>query len=84
MGWIVRDDHELFAGMYRNPLDKPTEAQHRRLKLIEHKSPMNIELMKEITGMLVKEITPALHQAFFIYEDQYNREWDRNLHNQVE
>jgi hypothetical protein len=36
--------------------------------------------MKEETGLLVKEITPALHrlqEAFLIYEDQYDGEWDR-------
>ena len=32
------------------------------------------------SGMLVKEITPVLHrlqEAFWIYEDQYDGEWDR-------
>ena len=41
---------------------------------------MNIALMKEMTGLLVKEITPALHKlqaAFFIFEDQPDGEWDR-------
>jgi hypothetical protein len=41
---------------------------------------MNIQQMKEETGMLVKVITPALHclqEAFLIYEDQYDGEWDR-------
>ena len=42
---------------------------------------MNIALMKEMTGLLVKEITPALHKlqaAFFIFEDQPDGEWDRS------
>ncbi|MDE7279118.1 MAG: hypothetical protein K2N26_05270, partial [Oscillospiraceae bacterium] len=42
--------------------------------------PLNIQQIKETTGMLVKEITPALHrlqEAFLIYEDQYDGEWDR-------
>ena len=33
--------------------------------------------------MLVKEITPALHrlqEAFLIYEDQFDGEWDRGWH----
>lgn len=37
--------------------------------------------MKEMTGLLVKEITPALHKlqaAFFIFEDQPDGEWDRS------
>ncbi|MCL2285463.1 MAG: hypothetical protein FWC32_03765, partial [Firmicutes bacterium] len=34
-------------------------------------------------GMLVKEITPVLHrlqEAFLIYEDQFDGEWDRGWH----
>ena len=41
---------------------------------------MNIEVMKQMTGFLVKEITPVLHrlqEAFLIYEDQNGGEWDR-------
>ena len=40
----------------------------------------NIQQMKEETGLLVKDITPALHrlqEAFLIYEDQYDGDWDR-------
>lgn len=41
---------------------------------------MNIQQIKEETGLLVKKITPVLHrlqEAFLIYEDQYDGEWDR-------
>jgi len=80
LGWIERDDLELFAGLCMKKLDKPTERQLSLLKLIKHEGPMNIQYMKEATGMLVKEITPILHrlqEAFLIYEDQYDGEWDR-------
>lgn len=80
LGWIESGDMELFACLCRKPLDKPTFAQQTLLDLIEREGPMNIQLMKEMTGMLVKEITPVLHrlqEAFLIYEDQYDGEWDR-------
>ncbi len=80
LGWIERDDLELFAGLALKPLDRPTPAQSTLLELIEREGPMNIAQMKETTGMLVKEITPVLHrlqEAFLIYEDQYDGEWDR-------
>lgn len=80
LGWIVPEDLELFAALYRKPLTKPTEIQLRILELIEREGPLNIQQMKEETGLLVKEITPALHrlqEAFLIYEDQYDGEWDR-------
>lgn len=80
LGWIVPEDLELFAALYCKPLIKPTEIQLRVLNLIESAGPLNIQQMKEETGLLVKEITPALRrlqEAFLIYEDQYDGEWDR-------
>lgn len=66
--------------MYRKPLTKPTEIQWEILHLIEQAGPFTIQQIKEETGYLVKEITPVLHrlqEAFLIYEDQYDGEWDR-------
>jgi hypothetical protein len=80
LGWIAAEDLELFACLYRKPLDKPTERQAQLLALLECEGPMNIRLMKELTGLLVKEITPALHrlqEAFLIYEDQNEGQDDR-------
>ena len=80
LGWIVKEDMELFACLYQKPLTKPTPVQLKLLDLIRREGPMNIQQMKEETGLLVKEITPALHrlqEAFLIYEDQYDGEWDR-------
>ena len=80
LGWIMKDDFELFACLFCKPLDKPTEKQLVIKELIEREGPFNIQQIKEITGMLVKEITPVLHrlqEAFLIYEDQYDGEWDR-------
>ena len=80
LGWIVREDIELFAALYRKPLKNPSEKALRILELIKHEGPLNIQQMKGETGMLVKEITLVLHrlqEAFLIYEDQYDGEWDR-------
>lgn len=80
LGWIEPCDLELFIALYRKPLTKPSEIQLRILEMIEREGPLNIQQIKEETGLLVKEITPALHrlqEAFFIYEDQYDGEWDR-------
>ena len=80
LGWIVPEDMELFAALYRKPLTKPTENQRRIHELILQAGPMNIQQIKAETGLLVKEITPALHrlqEAFLVYEDQYDGEWDR-------
>jgi len=80
LGWIVPEDLELFAAVFIKPLDKPTPRQLTLLELIEREGPLTIQQMKEETDMLVKEITPALHrlqEAFLVYEDQYDGEWDR-------
>ena len=80
LGWIVPEDLELFAALYIKPLKNSNEKHMRILKLIEREGPLNIQQMKEETGLLVKEITPVLHrlqEAFLIYEDQYDGEWDR-------
>jgi len=82
LGWIMPEDLELFATTFMKPLDKPTTRHTALLELIE-REPLTIQQMKEETGMLVKEITPVLHrlqEAFLIYEDQYDGEWDRGWH----
>lgn len=81
LGWIVPEDLELFAALYRKPLERLSERQQTLLELMEREGPLTIGQMKECTGMLVKEITPALHrlqEAFLVYEDQYDGEWDRS------
>lgn len=80
LGWIMPEDMELFAALYRKPLTKPTAEQLKIRELIETAGPLNIQQIKEETGLLVKQITPVLHrlqEAFLIYEDQYDGEWDR-------
>ena len=80
LGWIMPEDLELFAALYTRPLTKPAGTQLEILELIQRDGPLNIQQIKAQTGLLVKHITPALHrlqQAFLIYEDQYDGEWDR-------
>lgn len=80
IGFIEAEQMELFACMYQKPY-RPNEFTEILLRLIEREGPMNIQLMKEMTGLLVKEITPALHrlqEAFILFEDQNDGEWDRD------
>lgn len=80
LGWIMEEDMELFVCMCRKPLENPTFVQTELLHIIEREGPLTIQLMKEMTGWRVKDITPVLHrlqEAFLIYEDQYDGEWDR-------
>lgn len=80
IGWIVPEDLELFCSLYQKPLARPTAEQLQILTLIQTAGPFTIQQIKEETGLLVKQITPILHrlqEAFLIYEDQYDGEWDR-------
>lgn len=80
LGWIMPDDLELFAAIFIKPLDRFASKQTALMELIEREGPLTIQQMKEETGMLVKQITPVLHrlqEAFLVYEDQYDGEWDR-------
>lgn len=80
LGWIVPEDLPLFAALYRKPILLMDDVQLTVLTLIERMGPLNIQQIKEETGYLVKVITPALHrlqEAFVLYEDQYDGEWDR-------
>ncbi len=80
IAYVDCDDLELYAALYNKPLPQLSQTQETLLELLEHEAPMNIQMMKEATGLLVKEITPALHrlqEAFVVYEDQVDNEWDR-------
>lgn len=81
LGWIVPEDLPLFAALYRKPIvGFMDDVQSTIMTLIERLGPLNIQQIKEETGYLVKVITPALHrlqEAFLLYEDQYDGEWDR-------
>lgn len=80
LGWIVPEDLELFIALYRKLIKEMTDDQRMIIEMIVQQGPSNIQRMKEETGLLVKRITPALHrlqEAFILYEDQYDGEWDR-------
>ncbi len=80
VGYVDREDLELFVCAYRREAPFLTPVQAELVELIRREGPMNVQLMKEVTGMLVKVISPALHklqESFVIFEDQVDSEWDR-------
>ena len=79
LGWIMSEDIELFTALYRKPLTKPTELQYEILTIIEREGPLDIPLLKEMVELPAKKITPILsrlQQAFLIYEDQHDFNWN--------
>lgn len=79
IGYVPREDLELFACLARRAR-RLSPLEERLMELIRQEGPMNIGLMKEFTGLLVKEITPALHKLqadCLLFEDQADSEGDR-------
>lgn len=79
IAYILADELPLFAAAYRKEGTLSFEAE-ALLGLLAREGPMNIGLMKESTGLLVKQITPLLHRLqcqFLLFEDQQDNEWDR-------
>lgn len=80
VAYVDVQDWELYASLYCKPLPRPTLEQARLLDLLEREGPLNIGLIKEITGLKSKEITPMLHrlqEAFLVFEDQSDNGGDR-------
>lgn len=80
IAYIYADELELFAGAYRKPLPYLSFEEQVVYDMLDREGPLTIQILKEMTGMLVKLITPILHkfqEAFLIFEDQADNEWDR-------
>ncbi len=83
LAWIEREDMPLFAALYKKPLTKNAYAARELFELIEHVGPLGVRQIKEESGLLVKEITPALKQlqeAFLVFEDRYDNNFDRSFY----
>ena len=80
IAYIYADELPLFASIYSKDRKKPSYEEFEILELLLREGPMTIASMKEITGLLVKKITPILHKLqkkFLVFEDQADDEWDR-------
>lgn len=80
VAYVTKEDLEVFACLYRKEIGRCSSTQSEIIELFRQEGPMNIQLLKELTGLLVKAITPQLHklqEAFVVYEDQLDNEWDR-------
>ena len=84
VGYVAVEDLELYIAAFKKPIEKLTFKQKYILEVITHTGPLGCKQIKEETGILNKEITPVLHrlqEAFLVYEDQVDSEWDRAWYN---
>jgi hypothetical protein len=80
IGYVFGDELELYANAFQRPLTRLNRNQGLILDTIIHAGPLTPRQIKEETGLLNKEIMPILHrlqQAFLVYEDQLDTDWER-------
>lgn len=80
VGYVLGDELELYANAFQRPLERLSRSQELVLDTLTHVGPLTPRQIKEETGLLNKEIMPILHrlqQAFLVYEDQLDSDWER-------
>ncbi len=80
VGYVLAQDLGLYARAFRRPLSGLNERQQTVLEAVQTMGGLSPAQIKEETGLLKKEIMPALHrlqEAFIVYEDQVETNWDR-------
>jgi hypothetical protein len=80
VGYVLTDDFGLYANAFCRPMDKFSKVQATVLEVVERLGPITARQIKEETGLLSKEIGPALQrlqQAFLVFEEQVDEDWER-------
>lgn len=80
IGYIFDGDFALYANAFRKPLERLKWVQQRVFDALETAGPLTPRQLGEETGLLNKEIMPALHrlqEAFLVYEDQLTDDNER-------
>ena len=80
IGYVLARELELYANAFRKPVKGFSENQQRVMDALRGCGPLAPRLIKEETGLLNKEIMPALHRlqkAFLVFEDQSESDWER-------
>jgi hypothetical protein len=81
IGYVLARELEIYANAFRKPLVQPSEIQGRVLDAVRSTGPLTPRQLKEETGLLNKQIMPALQRlqtAFLVYEDQLDDDWERS------
>jgi len=80
VGYIYADELPLFMAAYKKDIKRFNENDELVLQTLRSEGAMSIEIMKEITGLLSKQIAASLQKmqkSFIVFEDQVDNEWDR-------
>ena len=81
IGYVLAGDLHIYAHTFHRPLDGINEYQRLALSALRSCGPLTPRQIKEETGLLNREIMPALHRlqkAFVVFEDQSDSDWERS------
>ena len=87
IGYVLAKDLGTYAAAFRRPIARLNDNQDIVLNIVRELGPLTPRQIKaetrlwEESGLLNKEIMPALHrlqEAFLVYEDQTDDDWERD------
>ncbi len=80
IGYVFSNELPLFIAAYGKPNPVKTLTDEMVLRVLQDEGPMSIKMMAEICETPSKYIAASLkklQQAFVVFEDQVDDEWDR-------
>ncbi len=80
IGYVLEKDLAIYANAFQRPLSSINIIQKTVLDAVQTSGPLTPRQIKAETGLLNKQIMPALHRfqkAFLVYEDQIDNDWER-------
>ena len=80
IGYVLREDLHIYANAFRQPLTRFNEKHLVVMEALQGCGPLAPRQIKEETGLLNKEIMPALHRlqkGSLVFEDQSDSDWER-------
>lgn len=80
IGYVFSTELTLYANAFQRRIARLSRVQERVLETLTHVGPLTPRQLKEETGLLNKEVMPVLHrlqEAFLVYEDQIETDWER-------
>jgi hypothetical protein len=80
VGYVFAEQLATYAAAFRRPLSAGDYTLDIVQEVVQRHGPITIGQIKEETGLLSKQIVPALHKlqrSFLVYEDQVDEDWER-------
>ena len=81
IGYVLAADLDLYGTAFQKKLEQFNAVQEQVYQAMWSAGPLTLRQLKEETGLLNKQIMPALHrlqQAFLVYEAQEDSSWERS------